>query len=179
MYVIFKVKKDEGTSNLSSMHSWVGIAVACSFAFNFIVGLFFECFKGCASRSGTNSPLNSSVPFVRGLHKVVGLVTFGVSSLAILSGISTVQGISSVRAVSNPDFNPASHYDLMSTGCKISNGLGIAVIATVILVFLSVMSHYSVEDVVGRDQRNAGRALNDKPWHLSAQEHEEEEKNRY
>jgi hypothetical protein len=176
MYVIFKVKHDAGTSNLSSMHSWVGIAVASAFAFNFIVGLFFEGFKACASRGGSDSSMNGSVAFVRGVHKAVGLMAFGVTSLAILTGISTIQGFSCVRIVSSPDLDPAGHYDLMSNGCKISNGLGVAVIATVLLVFMSVISHYQLTDVAGKDTKKE-TGLNERPWHAGT--HDEEEKERY
>jgi hypothetical protein len=104
-------------------------------------------------------------------------MTFGMSSLAILSGISTTQGFSCVRIVSSPELNPAEHYDLMSTGCKISNGLGVAVIVTVLLVFLSVASHYQLVEVAGKDTKRETGRLNEKPWHMGA--HDEEEKVEY
>jgi hypothetical protein len=122
------------------MHSWVGITVASAFAFNYLGGLFFEVAKRAAALEGL-------VPHVRRLHKTVGLLTYGVSAMAILTGISVFQGHSCQRDVSSPDWNPAAHYPTMSEGCKVANGLGIAVLATVLLVLLSVVGHYRMTDL--------------------------------
>jgi hypothetical protein len=144
LYAIFKTKHTQSVTNLSSMHSWVGITVASAFAFNYLGGILFEGIKWVAKSRSTMEGLVSQV---RSLHKTIGLLTYAVSAMAVLSGISVFQGHSCQQVVSSPDWNPAAHYTTMSTGCKVANGLGISVLATMILVFLSVVAHYKVVDL--------------------------------
>eukprot|EP01034_Spumella_vulgaris_P027320 gene27320-34019_t len=147
LYAIFKTKQLQSVTNLSSLHSWVGITVASAFAFNYLGGMAFELVKRL-SRDGQHRTLESMVPYVRAFHKTTGVLLYGVSAMAILTGISIFQGHSCQRTITTPDTNPAEHYDLLlPSGCKIANGLGISVLVTALLVLLSVAIHYQVVDL--------------------------------
>ena len=132
--------------NLTSVHSWYGVATAVAFALNFLVVLV----------SAFVSEVYESLWF-KGLRMCSRVAAFVLTVVSIATGIMLWQGETGCfyehtsLPLPVPDTNPSLHYTDLPNGCKLSNGLGITVTACGLctLGFLA-LRYQSWSDMVGR-----------------------------
>lgn len=121
--------EDPPSSNLDSMHSWLGLAAAVVYAKQYILGFFFFL-----SGTQSNELRRAYLPS----HLSIGLFALCLSLGAALAGITEMDACS--YTVTTIDANPASHYqDDMNSACKIVQGAGICMIVSVLLAFYTLI----------------------------------------
>lgn len=123
---VFKSHNDAPYANLTSMHSWVGLAAVSLFAQNFILGALHFLFRAFdAARSYSYSPY----------HHLLGYLGFMLALAAVQSGI-TENGvfINCGYEVNKPDYNPIANYHLLPAGCRLGNGIGVLALVLALLV---------------------------------------------
>ena len=133
--------------NLTSMHSWYGIATAVMFATNFLLVLI----------SAFISEVYESFWF-KVLRLCSRVAAFVLTVVSIATGIMLWQGETgcfyehTTLPLPVPDTNPSLHYATdLPNGCKMSNGLGIAVAACGLCTLGFLASRYqSWNDMAGR-----------------------------
>lgn len=108
--------------NLYSAHSMVGFACILLFGLNFVAGFVFFVL-------GLPEEMRKEyLPF----HKAMGIGAFVIVPMAIVSGIAEKNiYLGCGYSISNPDNNPAGTYHNLQDGCKLSNGIAIIVMLTV------------------------------------------------
>lgn len=105
---------------LTSMHAWVGTAAVSFYLLNFLLAVVREIVKLCGnSATGTSSRFLALTVHA---HRFLGLLALLSTSSAIVTGVMDFNGSSCDYAVTQPDINPAQHYGLIPSGCRISNG---------------------------------------------------------
>ena len=131
--------------NLYTVHSWVGIAVTLLFGQNYVMGLVMY---------GTNfMPLSMKQAYMP-YHKFLGETVYFLAVAAIESGLvekNTFSGCS--YSVGAKDYNPAVNYLDIPAGCRLTNGIGMIIVALVICVTF-VMS-----DLFRQKQQDLGSSL--------------------
>ncbi|XP_019180179.1 PREDICTED: probable ascorbate-specific transmembrane electron transporter 1 [Ipomoea nil] len=75
LYVVFKFHHDTGTSNLVSLHSWIGISTVALFALQWVFSFFTFLFP--SSRSSSKAPW----------HALFGLIIFSMGILSAVTGL--------------------------------------------------------------------------------------------
>jgi cytochrome b-561 len=118
----YKSKNDAGTyyPNLYSLHSFIGLGAIIVYFQNFFFGVYHFL---SSVQSVPVESRRSYMPF----HVFLGFFAFVLSLLAVQTGIAQLTGETCAYEVDEPDLNPASHYHLLSYGCKLANGAGIMV----------------------------------------------------
>jgi len=146
LYAIFSAHshpKEDGTyyPNLASMHSWIGLAAFVLFAQNYILGIghfLFSFFS--AGFKALYLPK----------HKIFGISALIVASVAFCTGISEFNGYQCEYVNTSVDTNPASHYLDLPLGCRVSQGLGIVVIVSVLTAVYAVVDiHFASAGITG------------------------------
>jgi hypothetical protein len=140
--------------SLVSMHAWIGVSCVTMFCMNYAFGMFMATL----TRFYPESPLRTNWK-LRDIHMRFGLITLGLTTASIVSGIVNQFGVSGCFYVypagssgfSGTDPNPASNYgEHFPTACKIANGLGIVVLFAALFTLFSVIhrafSHHK-EDI--------------------------------
>ena len=110
--IFVSMNQENKTANLVSMHSWVGVAAATLFLYNFIS---ISCRELVKRSPYAQHYFPKAIENSLQNHRYIGLCT--IILMAILAGIESSQGDCSVQ-----NTNPAINYDNLSEGCKISNG---------------------------------------------------------
>lgn len=140
MRAVVAGKYMSGSPHLVTMHSWVGVAAIAVFATNAIFGWYvYSSPVGSAVLSQTWNLDFSSMQY-----SLSGIV-FMLSAVAVLTGIANQQSLSGCAYTSTSagltrplspaeKANPGSVYPSLPDACKVSNGLGVAVIMCVILL---------------------------------------------
>lgn len=111
--------------NVQSMHAWYGVATIVMYAMNVILALIAPCINGSKDLYG-----------FKAVRLVARVSAFLLTVVSAGTGIMLFQGETGCfpRTVDlplpAPDTNPAARYTDMTTGCRVSNGLGVAVAAT-------------------------------------------------
>jgi hypothetical protein len=127
--------------NLTSMHSWLGIAAATVFFLNIIIGFFNFATKNMITNAPNIATTKSLT--VKNLlyyfHRAIGQSSVFLTIVAIGSGIMNFQGqagcfYTDIQGLTKPDYNPAAHYSQLPAGCKISNGIGVTVVCSSLCV---------------------------------------------
>lgn len=112
-------------ANLYSLHSWIGMGTLVLFSQNFILGCIHFLNPSLAMRIKA-----AYKPY----HIFFGLCTFICAILAIETGImekNTFTGCGYI--VTEVDSNPASNYDLIPQGCRVSNWIGVTMLIVLFL----------------------------------------------
>lgn len=128
----------EGTfkANYTSLHSWVGLVAVILYLVNFLGGLLtfvFQCGSGAfAGLFAMN-------------HKNLGVLSLLVSVCAALTGTQMFSNCN--RTVTSFDSNPAAHFDDLSSGCKVSNGMGMCILFSAILAVYVVLPQARSDDL--------------------------------
>jgi hypothetical protein len=135
LYAIFRYKYEYvWTPSLTSMHSWAGIFTVALFAFTLGWGLFIRFLTVCIPDT-----VLLQVFDMKKVHKHLGLLTFAFSASCVVSGVMAYLPIQSCYFVpSIQDADPANHYYLMETGCKIGQGIGVIAMTMFVVVFFTV-----------------------------------------
>lgn len=119
-------------ANLYSLHSWLGIAAVTLYLQNYVLGFAYFLFPSWASVQARKLYMPT--------HISLGTFTFAAGTMAVVTGIMEWQAWNSCKySVTEPDTNPALHYSLLSTGCRLSGGLGIVALLTCLLVCYALM----------------------------------------
>ena len=134
LYAVFashNVKSQGYKANMYSLHSWVGIAVFSAMIANFLIGIYAFGFQRFAPETRA-----SIMPF----HKLSGnLIYYGWGVAMILGLLSRSWILGCGYVVDEPDTNPAAHYKELPLTCRQMNGLGMEVLATIVLVSVASM----------------------------------------
>lgn len=75
-------------------------------------------------------------------HVFVGIFTYFAAAFTCVIGIqdkNSALGCGYDITLTEPDYNPASHYWDIYAGCRLSNGLGVVIILTCFLATFAVM----------------------------------------
>jgi len=112
--------KPEPQPALTSIHSWVGVVAISVYLLNFLLAISREIFKRTLPIESikTNTFLNTSIH----MHRFLGLLALLSTSSAIVTGVMDFNGSSCDYEVTQADNNPAMHYQLIPSGCRVSNG---------------------------------------------------------
>ena len=134
LYAVFashNVKSQGYKANMYSLHSWVGIAVFAALIGNFMIGSTAFGFQLISPEARARL-----MPF----HKLLGnLVYYGWGVAMILGLLSRSWILQCGYSVTEPDINPAAHYNDLPQTCRQMNGLGMEVLATIVLVSVASM----------------------------------------
>jgi hypothetical protein len=117
-------------ANLTSIHSYIGLATVILYSINYIGGLaHFLLFQTIGI-----SPEFKALYLPK--HVFFGLFTFFMAAMAVETGIMEISTeLGCGYDVTHADMNPAKHYHKLQSGCKVANGLGVMVILTCIFAF--------------------------------------------
>jgi Eukaryotic cytochrome b561 len=128
LYAVKKYKDQSTENSLTTMHALLGTGAIVVFSANYGFGCFMGIRKAfcaaCAIPSGLDLVLN---------HRSIGSFAFGLTVLAIVTGIMDQTGRTGcayVDTVSSDTANPAAYYSKTPNGCKIANALGAFVTIT-------------------------------------------------
>jgi len=142
LYAVVDFEQYVYMASLTSMHSWVGVMTITLFGIQVIFGMVMGAMKGM------NSPMSQSFAT---MHRGFGIVTLGVTTVTIISGIqslliSPVTGYNSgkgscgyIASDENFDKNPAAYYSRMPDACQIGLGLGVLVVLSAIFTGMAVL----------------------------------------
>jgi hypothetical protein len=140
---IVSYKHDRQTPALTSVHSWVGVAAVAMFLLNYVYGVCM----GLLTLLHPTATAHKAVD-LRGLHRVIGFCSVGLSAIAIATGVMNVLPIGLcyyTTTFDQPDLNPSHNYYMLPDGCKIGNGLVITILAAVMCLLAAVyMRHVSI-----------------------------------
>jgi hypothetical protein len=113
--------------NLTSIHSYLGLGAVCVYFQNYIFGIYHFL------TSLQTVPVEVRKEY-KPMHIFFGMFSWILALMAVFAGIMEVQSeIGCYYDLTAPDLNPASHYHLLSYGCKLANGVG--VITMLVAVF--------------------------------------------
>ena len=141
-------------AHLTSLHSWYGIAAACIYITNMLLGLI-----------KVNLAVNSEKhDFFVALHRFLGFSSVVISCIAISSGIVLYTGGElCTYSVSEYQWNPAGDYEnKFPRVCQLTHGLGIIVLAAALLTVYSIFMHFnelSLEKLKQKLMRTSDSAL--------------------
>jgi len=125
--------------SLTTMHSWVGVATVSAFGVAFLLGAGMSTLTAFYPESVLRKAFD-----LRRIHQTMGLTAFGLTVVAILTGINSQLGQGACAYVITTtynykaDVNPAENYGSLPTACKIANGMGICVLLAEVFVFIAV-----------------------------------------
>jgi hypothetical protein len=115
------------------MHSWTGVAALTVFGLNYLGGMMMGLLT--AMRSGDSAESTDKVDY-RPYHRQVGLVAFGLTTLAVLTGINSETGILECVTGDTEDY--------YAGGCSIAFSMGmfvlLAAVCVVGAVFFRILS---------------------------------------
>jgi hypothetical protein len=161
--VKYKWKSEE--DQLITLHSWLGIVTLLVFAFSSTYGLYVGL-NGMIYKMTDPSRLKSMGPIFTQLHMKLAMITLGVSSTTVLTGITVYHGEFGCDALhinsSRAHINPGHTYYRYPWGCRLSNGAGLAVIFATTFTVLSLLMTRSVaiyDEVKGDDQDNSSAEM--------------------
>lgn len=138
IYVVFHENQEEHDdgmyySNLASMHSWIGLGAAIAFAQNLLLAAVFFLLPSLPKS------LEEWKPLYHKWHIAFGIATFILATAANLTGLMEMNTFNNCEyEVRQPDNNPASNYDEISEGCRLSNGIGICLLVSTLLTLLAM-----------------------------------------
>jgi hypothetical protein len=139
---IVKTKNKEKLPNLTTMHSWLGVAAVSILGVNYLMGLGM----GLLTQHSPDSILHKAFPLVT-IHRTIGLIAFGLTVLAIETGIMNVTGrggcyYTTYDGTQGVDVNPAANYPNLPEDCRLVNGMGITVLLAAIMVYIAVATRH-------------------------------------
>ncbi|CAM9227727.1 unnamed protein product [Choristocarpus tenellus] len=145
---VFEFHNDYLFPNLYTMHSWAGIVVVTLFFANYFGG-FTNYFLGASPQRVKEAYMPR--------HVFIGIFTYFAAAFTAVLGIqdkNSMLGCGYSITLTEPDYNPASNYSDIYSGCRLSNGLGIVIIVTCMLATFAVM------DI---DYRHPGKSPREEP----------------
>lgn len=117
--------------NLYTIHSWLGLATVGLFGQNFVLGLVHFVNPALALHIKQNYMPD---------HVFLGFVTFLTAVITMETGLTEKNGfLSCGYTVTSKDTNPIENYHNLPEGCRLSNGLGMVIFVTAILVAYSLL----------------------------------------
>ena len=132
--------------NIQSVHAWYGVATAVVYAVNLILVLISSCVE--EDREWYS---------FKAMRLVARITAFLLTVVSVASGIMLFQGETGCfprtipLPLPAPDYNPAARYPDMPVGCRISNGLGVAVAASALCtVYFLALRYDGWQDQTGR-----------------------------
>eukprot|EP01041_Mallomonas_annulata_P006592 gene6592-13338_t len=121
---------DQSLSNLTSLHSWLGLVTLILYIQNYVLG-FLHFILPLFSLELKKLYLPS--------HKILGFMTLVVAVVTMETGIIQKDGtLGCDYTVTSIDTNPASHYLNIPAGCRLSSGLGIILVVILLLVCFAI-----------------------------------------
>ena len=141
-----KSKNAEHTyySNLSSLHSFLGLSAVAVYGQNFFLGLYHFFVSGV-----TKASRQRYMP----IHVFLGILAFVIAFMAAETGImelSTELGCG--YETDKSDLNPAANYDRLTEGCRLANGVGMMLLVTLCLTLYALIGN---NDAVDHDAGSA------------------------
>jgi cytochrome b-561 len=131
-------------ANLYTIHSWLGLACVALFGQNFLLGLLHFANPSLALEIKQNYMPN---------HVFLGMITFVTAVMAMETGLTEKNGfLSCGYQVTSKDSNPADNYYELPEGCRLSNGIGMVVYATALLVVYSLWTDKRPEPELNRSE---------------------------
>lgn len=125
--------------SLTTMHSWVGVATVSAFGVTFLWGAGMSTLTAFHPESVLRKAFD-----LRRIHQTIGLTAFGLTVVAILTGINNELGqgacsyVITTSYTYKADVNPAENCGSLPIACKIANGMGICVLLAAVCVFIAV-----------------------------------------
>eukprot|EP01038_Epipyxis_sp_PR26KG_P012001 gene12001-16068_t len=139
-------------SNLNSLHSFLGLTAIILYGQNYCLGFLFFLVPNISEKFKIIYKSN---------HIFLGLFALIAAALAAETGIMELTtelgcGYTITAGAGNdthvvPDINPASHYHLLTTGCKVANGAGVFILLTVFFALYSLIDIGEVENQAKQD----------------------------
>jgi len=132
LWVVFKYHNDNLIANLYSLHSWLGIATVVLFFQNFVMG-----FGGFWLPYATPAQRGAYLP----AHVYIGVLTFFCAIMTVETGITEKNAwLGCSYTITEIDTNPASHYGMIPSGCRVSNWMGILILMLACTAGVAVMN---------------------------------------
>lgn len=153
LYAVVSYEQYVYLPSLTSMHSWIGVLTIIFFGTQVIGGLMLGALSAMR---------NSAAPMLCNLHRVSGLITLMLTTIAIVTGIQNyLLGPSSngnysvpynlgscgyyVTSNENFDHNPAGYYLKIRPGCRLGLGLGVLVcLGTIFTGLTAYARHFAI-----------------------------------
>lgn len=140
MRAVVKYNQETDSDSLITMHSWIGVICIVFWAFSFLYGKVI----GVGGLMGVR--FQSSATFT---HIALSVITLVLTFVCIVSGINAVNGEHGCDFLKQPEnhntrINSAYYYLRMPWGCKVSNGLGLAVLFSTVFTVYALMASRSV-----------------------------------
>ena len=122
------IKSQNSSSNFNSLHSWIGLIAIIIYLYNICFALTREWFQRSEWMTRYYPTLMIRLlPY----HKCLGYATLICTVCAIVTGISHQQyGCTT---------NPSISYQQLPEGCKISYGVGITSVISIIFIILAII----------------------------------------
>lgn len=139
IYAVAKWKATARLPHVTSMHSWVGIAALLVFLHNYTFALLRQLGKYCFPS------VHFFAPTFLHYHRSVGLTSLVLAAMAVVSGIVVKQTGLEECTYYPPrtnEWDPTVHYQRMSVGCRLGNGIGMCVIACCGAVLFATVTRY-------------------------------------
>eukprot|EP01038_Epipyxis_sp_PR26KG_P004332 gene4332-6133_t len=141
---IVKYKFDMKHPSLISLHSWIGLSAIVLF----LVSLTFQIILRWMKRDTSTLAEHSSTKETFLNYKsyvFVAMIPFGLTIFAILTGISNQLTQSNCSYILVNGSYKESHYNHLSSACRIANGLGIMTIISSICTVIVISYMFSNE----------------------------------
>ena len=127
--------KPEPQPALTSIHSWVGVVAVTLYLLNFLLAITREMIKLSLNTQTESTKKHVFLRVTIHLHRFLGLLSLLSTSSAIVTGVMDFNGSSCDYEVTQADNNPATHYGLIPSGCRVSNGNTISLIIMIEILF--------------------------------------------
>lgn len=149
---IFKYKNDKLLPNLTTLHSWLGIATIVMYGINFCFGILMASLTQYFPDSIVRKAYD-----LKSIHQSVGLIAFGLTILSVETGIMDQLGQGCyysypVTEIYGVDKNPADNYPFLPDACKIANGLGLTVVISGVFVIFAIVLRSSQTSLSSQNQ---------------------------
>lgn len=136
--IIYKNSGEFPIPNLTTIHSWVGVATVVVFVLNYSLGLLMASLKQFFPNSILRKAFN-----LGSIHKTIGMASIRLAVLSIVTGVMDQLGQGTCNYIYDNvastaiDSNPADNYPHYPIACRLANGLAIIVCITAIFMTLS------------------------------------------
>lgn len=118
--------------NLASLHSWIGIGAVSLYCLNYLLGLLYFL-------SGVM--LEETKRVFKPFHIALGWILLLMIGLAAETGIMelSTEVAQCTYVLTGPDTNPAKFYTSLTTGCRVANAAGIAILLTLVCLIYALV----------------------------------------
>lgn len=129
-------------SNLSTIHSFLGLSAVILYFQNYIGGLIGFLLSLISE---------DMKKIYMSYHVYFGIMALMIGALAAETGIMELSVESGCGySVSSPDINPAENYHKLQEGCRVANGAGLTILTAILLAFYALI----FQDMVKKESEN-------------------------